>query len=149
AYDANGSMVCQRDNSPTCSSGDPRVYDGENRLVSATDGTKSTQFVYGPDGARLKKIATNTSPASTTTTLYFGDDVEGIPGATPHYTRSGRAAAKRAPGATAGTTDTTWLHRDLLQSVRVITDTGGGVNLRANYHPYGEEDESVSAVTEH
>ena len=149
AYDANGSMTCQAGSGPTCSGGDVRGYDGENRLVSATDGTVTTQFVYGPDGARLKKIATNTSPASTTATLYFGDDVEVILGATPQYTKYLPGDAKRAPGAMAGTTDTTWLHRDLLRSVRVITDTGGGVKLRANYHPYGEEDESVSTVAEH
>jgi YD repeat-containing protein len=92
-YDANGSMTVQGP--------DTRSYDGENRLVSATDGALTTTFVYGPDGARLKKTAGGA------TTLYFGDDVEVIPGATPQYTKYLPGDAKRV-----GLSTTTWLHRD-------------------------------------
>jgi len=38
-----------------------------------------------------------------------------------------------------GLSTTTWLHRDHLQSVRVITNSSGGIVDRANYRPFGEQ----------
>jgi RHS repeat-associated protein len=119
-YDANGSMTVQGT--------DTRTYDGENRLVNATGVAGTVQFVYGPDGARLKKTAGGA------TTLYFGDDVEVIPGATPQYTKYLPGDAKRV-----GLGTTTWLHRDHLCSVRAITDAAGAILDRANYRPFGEQ----------
>src|SRR5262249_33163458 len=66
-YDADGNMVT--------AGGATLAYDGENRLVQ--DGT--TSFVYGPDGARLKKIS------GSTTTLYIGDDWEVSGGVNTFY----------------------------------------------------------------
>jgi len=112
-YDANGSMTNQ--------GADLLAYDGENRL--ATHGTM--QFVYGPDGARLKKID------GAATTLYLGDDVEIAGGVTTKYLPGD---AKRV-----GLATTTWLHRDHLRSVRAITNSSGGIVDRANYRPFGEQ----------
>ncbi len=126
-YDANGSMTNQ--------GGDTRTYDGENRLVTAVDGATTTTFVYGPDGARLKKTAGGV------TTLYFGDDLEVIPGASPQYTKYLPGDAKRV-----GLSTTTWLHRDHLQSVRAITNAVGGILDRANYRPFGEQLGFATAV---
>jgi len=112
-YDANGSMTNQ--------GADLLAYDGENRLAS--HGT--VQFVYGPDGARLKKID------GAATTLYLGDDVEIAGGVTTKYLPGD---AKRV-----GLSTTTWLHRDHLQSVRAITNASGGIVDRADYRPFGEQ----------
>ncbi|MGH6942297.1 RHS repeat-associated core domain-containing protein [Hypericibacter sp.] len=121
-YDANGSM--------TTAPGDTLTYDGENRLISVN----SVQFVYGPDGARLKKIN------GATTTIYLGADIE----------IAGSTTTKYLPGdarrAGLGTTD--WVHRDNLSSFRVETGNTGAIAWRANYRPYGERLVSVSGVAE-
>jgi RHS repeat-associated protein len=92
------------------------------------------QFVYGPDGARLKKTA------GATTTLYLGADIEIVGGTQIKYLPGD---ARRS-----GLSTTTWLHRDHLSSVRAETDTTGAVAFRANYRPYGEQLVSVSGVAE-
>ncbi|WP_151176800.1 RHS repeat-associated core domain-containing protein [Hypericibacter terrae] len=121
-YDANGSM--------TTAPGDTLAYDGENRLVSVN----SVQFVYGPDGARLKKIV------GATTTIYLGADIE-IVGAT--MTKYLPGDARRV-----GLGTTTWVSRDNLSSFRVESDNTGTVAWRANYRPYGERLITVAGVTE-
>jgi RHS repeat-associated protein len=121
-YDANGSMIS--------AAGDTLGYDGENRLVSVN----AAQFVYGPDGARLKKTA------GAATTLYLGSDIEIVGGTQIKYLPGD---ARRS-----GLSTTTWLHRDHLSSVRAETDNTGAVAFRANYRPYGEQLLSVSGVAE-
>src|SRR5258705_12759536 len=103
----------------TSAAGDTLIYDGGNRLASLNAFT----FVYGPDGARLKKTAGGT------TTLYLGDDYEITSGVVTKYLPGD---AKRV-----GST-TYWLHRDRLSSMRVATDAAGAVGYRANYPPYGD-----------
>jgi RHS repeat-associated protein len=120
-YDANGNM--------TSAAGDTLSYDGDNRLASANTAT----FVYGPDGERLKKTVAGT------TTLYLGDDVEITGGVTTKYLVGD---AKRV-----GST-TYWLHRDHLNSVRILTDATGTVVHRTNYRPYGERLVTVPALAE-
>ena len=84
-YDGNGSMTCQGGSDATCPGGDNRrAYDGENRLIAAVDGLYTTSLVYGTDGAQLKKTVAVSGGASTTT-LYFGDDVEITAGAYLKY----------------------------------------------------------------
>jgi RHS repeat-associated protein len=121
-YDANGSM--------TSAAGDTLTYDGENRLASVN----SVQFVYGPDGARLKKIA------GATTTIYLGADIEIV----------GSTTIKYLPGDArrAGLSTTTWVSRDNLSSFRIESDNTGAVAWRANYRPYGERLITVSGVSE-
>ncbi|QEX16439.1 hypothetical protein FRZ44_17320 [Hypericibacter terrae] len=121
-YDANGSM--------TTAAGDTLAYDGENRLVSVN----GVQFVYGPDGARLKKIA------GATTTICLGADIEIV----------GTTETKYLPGGArrVGLSTTTWVHRDNLTSFRVESDGTGAVAWRANYRPYGERLVTVAGVTE-
>ncbi len=118
-YDADGNMVT--------AGGTTLAYDGERRLVQ--DGT--TSFVYGPDGARLKKIAGGV------TTLYLGDDIEISGGVTTEYLPGDAVKAGSA---------TYWLHRDLLGSVRLTTDSSGNVVQRAHYKPYGERLETIATL---
>jgi RHS repeat-associated protein len=128
AYDANGNMTGQ--------GGDVRVYDGENRLVSSTDGAVTVQYVYGPDGARLKKIA------GSTTTLYLGADLEKT-GTT--WTKYLPGDAKRV-GASSG--PLYWMHRDHLLSVRAETNSAGTIVNSARYRPFGERLTSVATIPE-
>ena len=139
-YDANGNMTCQAGSGATCSGGASRDYDGENRLVNATDGATTTQFAYGPDGARLKKTANGT------TILYLAADIEIVGWSGPGT----GTMHKYLPGDTKRESGTThWLHRDHLGSVRAATDASGGVKLRAHYRPYGEQlDLQVPLMTE-
>jgi RHS repeat-associated protein len=125
-YDSNGSMTNQ--------AGDTRTYDGENRLVSAVDGATTTQFVYGPDGARLKKIV------GATTTLYLGADIEKT-GAT--WTKYLPGDAKRI-----NTGAYYWMLRDHLQSVRVETDSTGAIVNSSKYRPFGDRVAGVTTIAE-
>jgi RHS repeat-associated protein len=118
-YDANGN---------TTSGGATTVtYDGENRLVQ--DATSS--FVYAPDGSRLKKTVNGT------TTLYVGDDWEVTGGVSTYY----------LPGDAVMTGGVvSWLHRDVLGSVRLTTNAAGATVQRAQYRPYGERLEAVATL---
>jgi len=80
-------------------------------------------IAYAPDGERLKKTT------STTTTTYFGNGVELSAGVWTKYL----GEAKRI-GAT-----TSWMHRDHLSSVRLITDAAGAVQYQGNYLAYGTQ----------
>jgi RHS repeat-associated protein len=128
AYDANGNMTGQ--------GGDVRVYDGENRLVSSTDGATTVQYVYGPDGARLKKIV------GSTTTLYLGADLE----------KTGTTWTKYLPGDAKRVGSSTgplyWMHRDHLQSVRAETNSAGTIVNSAKYRPFGERLTVIATVAE-
>jgi len=124
-YDDNGNM--------TSAAGDTLTYDGENRLASV-NGT-AVQFVYGADGARLKKIA------GSTTTLYLGADIE----------KTGSQYTKYLPGdALRQGSSTYWLHRDHLSSVRLLTGTGPTPSVveSGQYRPYGERLGFAGPVTE-
>ncbi len=117
-YDANCNMT----------SGSTSVaYDGENRLV--LDATSS--FVYAPDGSRLKKTVNGT------TTLYVGDDWE-VTGGVSTYYMPGDAVMTGAV--------VSWLHRDVLGSVRLTTNAAGATVQRAQYRPYGERLEAVATL---
>jgi RHS repeat-associated protein len=119
SYDDNGNMVT--------GGGVSLAYDGENRLVQ--DG--ATSFVYGPDGARLKKIS------ASTTTLYIGDDWE----------VSGEVNTFYLPGDAVMTNGViSWLGRDQIGSVRLTTDATGAVVQRAHYKPYGERLETIASL---
>lgn len=101
------------------------AYDGSNRPL--TIGT--TSFLYGPDEARIAKVS------NTGTTVYFGADLELDPVGTwtkyihPDVVRKGNGQAAT----------NSWLHRDHLKTIRVITDTQAAPDERANYRPFGEQ----------
>jgi uncharacterized protein RhaS with RHS repeats len=137
--DANGNML-------TGLGGRTMTYDGENRPLSVTFNGKRTCYVYGADGARLKKIENlpanqncNSLPANAATTTYFG----------PVEIRNWLVPAQEqvityphpAIKLTNGIPST--LHRDHLGSVRAITDTTGARVEAATYKPFGEQTEFV------
>ncbi len=56
---------------------------------------------------------------------------------------------KYLPGDTKRTAGMTyWMHRDHLNSIRVVTDTSAAVVQRSNYRPYGERLQSIALVPE-
>jgi RHS repeat-associated protein len=155
-YDDNGNMTKGLD--------DKRMeYDGENRPLSVTLNGKKTCYVYGADGARVKKIEgrpvaenCNTAPTSGVgVTLYLG----------PIEVRDWKAAATSATPESifaypvpnirlvydATNTYATALHRDALGTVRASTlfttdigdathpDPRGKMTERSVFRPYGQE----------
>ena len=81
-------------------------------------------FAYGPDGARLKKVAAGR------TTLYLGADREMSPAGV--WTKNIHADIKRT-----GTT-TFFHHRDHQASLRAITGPGGTLVQQDSYSAWGE-----------
>lgn len=125
SYDANGNMLIGLD-------GKAITYDGENRPLSVTlDGVR-TEYFYGADGNRLFRID-NTGTASETATLYLPyTEIRDVGGtetriAYPHPNL-------RAVG---GNTNYSYMHRNVLDSVILITDGTGAEDIERVYQPFG------------
>ena len=88
-YDANGNRVTKVGGANNQSI----VWDGENRPRVITEGALMHQFVYGPDGSRLKKRVPN-GAGGTNDTLYLGADLERSPAG--QWTKYVHADVKRA-----------------------------------------------------
>ncbi|WP_440408447.1 toxin TcdB middle/N-terminal domain-containing protein [Neorhizobium petrolearium] len=124
-YDANGNMVS--DGTRTL------VWDRSNLLGSVTQSGAAVTFAYGPDGARAMKTW------SFGKTLYASADVE-IDRTTPGaevYTRYPHPDLKITTTA-AGATTKSYLHRDHLSSVRLVTTDTGGPAEQTAYAAYGQ-----------
>ena len=115
-YDASGNMIS--------GAGRTIKYDGEDRPFSINNGGQVTIFVYGPDGARLKKTTAGN------TTLYLGADEEITPDGT--HIKHPFADVRKA-GSTIN-----WLHRDHLSSVKLMSNASGAVISENSFRPYGE-----------
>jgi hypothetical protein len=136
-YDANGNML-------TGLGGRIMTYDGENRPLSVTHLGKRTCYLYGADGARLKKVEglpptqdCTALPANANTTVYFGAvEIRNwkVAGQEQVLTYP-HPAIKLLNGVTPAAA--TYLHRDGLSSVRAITDTAGVKIEAALYKPFG------------
>ncbi|SFU16963.1 RHS repeat-associated core domain-containing protein [Pseudovibrio denitrificans] len=123
-YDTNGNMVSGK--------GRAIQYDGQDRPVLVTMGGVTTQYVYGPDDKRLKKISGGQ------TTLYLGDDEEILPDGTTlkHLDGGVRRAGNK----------TNWIHRDHMSSVRMLTNASGTVAAISRYQPYGKRTDVQQAA---
>jgi RHS repeat-associated protein len=103
------------------------AYDAENRTISATSSANGNgAFSYDPDGRRIKK--TWTSSGATATTYYF-------------YDALGQLASEYSTQP-AVSTGTSYVHTDLLGSVRMVTgekpSNGPAPVLECyDYLPYG------------
>jgi RHS repeat-associated protein len=114
-YDGNGNLIS--DGVKTLS------WSHDNRLVWAVIGGSNTFFYYGPDGARAKKI----SPLGTT--RYFGAEAEEKGGVFTRYPHMD----VMVQGGTIS-----FLHRDHLATVKMVTNMAGAVTERTGYAAYGE-----------
>lgn len=139
AYDLNGNMT-------TGLNGKVMTYDGENRPLSVTANGQRTCYVYGVDGARLKKVedlAANQNcavlPANAGATVYFGD-VEirhsGLAGQETVATYPDPAVKLRNGNQLS---QASYMLRDHLGSVRAITNSAGAKVEGAVYQPFGEQ----------
>jgi len=127
AYDAAGNMTGDASNTLT--------YDGENRLISSTNGTTSGTYTYDGNSLRVSK----SSGGTTTVYIFSGSKViaeydNGAAVASPsrEYIYVGSQLAATLSGGT-----TTYHHADHL-SVRVSTDSSGNVARTFGHYPFGE-----------
>jgi RHS repeat-associated protein len=105
------------------------AWDSGNRLSSVVKGGAATSFLYGPDGARVKKVS------SLGTTRYFGAEAEEKGGV---YTRYPHMDVMIQGSAVS------FLHRDHLNTVKLITSMSGAVTERLGYAAFGEAKPATS-----
>jgi RHS repeat-associated protein len=129
-YDANGNRVTKLGGAIN----QTVVWDGENRPSSITESVLVHLFVYGPDGARLKKRVPNGS-GGFNETLYLGADVERSPANV--WTKYVHADVKRVGNG--GTAAPFFHHRDHLASIKVISNNTGAEVKRTVYRPFGDK----------
>ncbi len=127
AYDANGNMTNDGNNT--------LVYDAENRVLSATNGSASGTYAYDGNSLRVQKV----SGSTTTIYIFSGSKViaeySGTSAPYPlarEYIYSGAALlAKIESGATK------YYHQDHLSN-RVVTDSSGNTVAQLGHYPFGE-----------
>jgi RHS repeat-associated protein len=120
-YDLNGNLTS--DGLKTL------AWDSGNRLSSVVKGGAATSFLYGPNGARAKKIS------ALGTTRYFGAEAEEKGGL---YTRYPHMDVM-IQGSTVS-----FLHRDHLNTVKLVTNISGAVTERLGYAAFGEAKPATS-----
>ncbi|MGO4389333.1 hypothetical protein AB4Y85_17535, partial [Microvirga sp. 2YAF29] len=124
SYDGNGNLLTGGDRTYT--------WDAENRPIRVDVGSVRTDYVYAPDGSRLKKIASGA--AGVRTSVYLGPDLERTP---EGFWRKYPHPEIRL--STEGVTRKVLvLHKDHLGSVRLMTNALQVVRRDAAYDPYGE-----------
>ncbi len=116
-YDPNGNLLTGR--------GRTYTWDWENLPTQIN----TTQFVYGADRSRLKKLDSGNA------TLYpLGDDYEIVGGTVTKYvTAFGVGVLGKRVGPTPF-----WSHLDHLGSITLVTDDSGVDSLRRIYRPFGD-----------
>lgn len=151
-WDANGNLTNGR--------GRQIVWDGWNRPLSVTAstplGTPGVELSYGPKYSRRISQITPSNPACAaqpplTETLTLGRELERV--TTPvcsngswdsvsTWTKYVHPEAKRVGWGPAS--QTMFLHRDPLQSIRLITDQTGAQEAAARYQPFGMRRQQVA-----
>lgn len=98
------------------------AYDGENRMVSGKTGPSATMSAeYDGEGHRVKRTV------NTVTTVYVYDAMGGL-------------AQEYGGGST--TSGRQYLVPDHLGSTRLMMSSGGAVQSRTDYYPFGQEIEA-------
>lgn len=134
-YDANGNMTVEAVTPPN-----DLGYDSENRMTSFSGGGGSGTYVYDDNGFRVQKTAGGTS----TVYIYSGsqDIAEYDNGAAPSSPSREFIYADGDSGAQllARITGTTinYYHQDILNTVRLMTDSNGNDILDEGTFPFGE-----------
>ena len=108
-----------------------QVFDAENRLVSVTVNSQTTQFLYDGDGNLVKKTKPDGSK-----TIYVGGVYEVDKTSAGAVTRT----VTYYPAAGAMRIDSTlyYILKDHLGSASVVTNASGTVVGEQRYYPYGE-----------
>jgi RHS repeat-associated protein len=128
AYDPAGNL--RRDG------GHEYVYDADNRLVrvvESTAGTDVARFYHDARGRRCVEVA----GATATHLVWDGDDLlaEYVNGQLARQYVHG--AGSDSPVQIAADGGEFWCHADLVGSIRLLTDAGGGVAAAYRYDPFG------------
>ncbi|KGM35346.1 hypothetical protein P409_04970 [Inquilinus limosus MP06] len=135
------------------------TWDAENRPKTIALNGRVTTLSYGPDGSRWLKETTTAATclgATSVAKVYsFGPDLErtvepmcGTGGwsNTITWTKYPHADVKRVGEGTAA--KTFYLHRDGLNTVRLVTTAAGAVEESSTYTPYGDRTRtSVAGAT--
>lgn len=125
-YDLNGNQTTRH----TGATLDREItYDADNRPVSVTVGGNTVAYLYGPDGARIKKLL------GADATLYLGDGIERDP--TGAFTNYLTQDVKRVAGANH------FLQVDHQASIRAVTDVTGALYRASAFEPFGKQIETV------
>ena len=126
-YDANGNMTQRVENGQTYT----QTFDAENRLISVTVNSQTTQFIYDGDGNLVKKINPNNSRTIYVGGLYEVDKTSGgsVTKTTVYYPAGG---AMRVNGTLY------YMLKDHLGSASVVTDSSGNIVGEQRYYPFGE-----------
>lgn len=108
-----------------------QTYDAENRLISVTVNSQTTQFVYDGDGNLVKKVNPDNSRTIYVGGLYEADKNAGgaVTKTTVYYPLAG---AMRVNGTLY------YVLKDHLGSASVVTDNSGNVVGDQRYYPFGE-----------
>ena len=132
SYDNNGNMI----------SGAGRTigYDAENRPLSITVGSSTTNFVYDGDGGRVKKTVGGL------TTVYIGKLYECSAGSCSKYIFAG---SQRIALKSVGSATIYYYHADHLGSSSVMTDGSGNAVEGLAYFPYGATRTQTGSVDVH
>ncbi len=137
-YDANGNtLTYDGDGASGPIATRTLVYDGENRPITVTQNGNLAAFAYSPDGERASKSY------NAAVTHYLGNDAEWrIDSSTPGglLTAYLHPDVKRTIDFTppAPITTTNWLHKDHLNSNRVLSSLNGNTPELYTYGPFGK-----------
>jgi RHS repeat-associated protein len=136
-YDAAGNQI--NDGSG------PRIYDAENRMVTATKGGVSSSYTYDADGQRVRRII---GGVETWQVYGIGGELlaEYAAGASPtapqkEYGYRGGQMLVVWDGSETGDRQLQWLVQDHLGSTRMVVDRSGSLGgvRRHDFGPFGEE----------
>jgi RHS repeat-associated protein len=126
-YDANGNMTQRVEGGLTYT----QVFDAENRLISVTVNSQTTQFVYDGDGNLIKKIKPDGSK-----TLYVGGVYEVDKTSGGSVTRT--VTYYPAAGAMRIDSSLYYVLKDHLGSASVVTNASGATVGEQRYYPFGQ-----------
>ncbi len=114
------------------------TYDAQNRLTSATQGTRTMTFAYDGRNRCVKRTVTIAGTTTTSYQLYDGwnliEDCDGSGALVARYVHGPNVdeLLMKVEG-----TQTVYYHEDRLGSVTHLTDASGTVVERYRYNPFG------------
>ena len=112
-YDANGNL--------TAGAGATLTYDGDNRLTQVVKSGSTTVYAYGPDGSRIRTVATVGAGPAQTTWLIGASELD----AASVWTKNPHPDIRKV-----GSSTTCYVHRDHLASVKLETGSSAAVVQR-------------------